>query len=102
MILLRSKTNLLVLREGVASDELHDLGQAVLLLQDVTATGAELAVVGVVAVEERLEHTHVPVPHRARDRTIHPSEARHKHTREGERGPRDKKKYGYLGPLWAE
>lgn len=50
----------MVLGKGVATDELHDLGQAVLLLEDVTAASTELAVVWVVPVEERLQHTHVP------------------------------------------
>lgn len=52
---------LLVLGKGVTSDQLHDFREAVLLLQDVAAPRAELAVVVVVAVEEGLEHAHVPV-----------------------------------------
>ena len=50
----------MVLGQRVAANQLHDLGQAVFLLEDVTAARAKLAVVGVVSVEEGLEHTHVP------------------------------------------
>lgn len=51
--------DLLVLRETLLSNQLDNLGEVVLLLEDVTALVTEGSVAVVTLVEERLEDTHV-------------------------------------------